>query len=825
MQDLRLAIRALRATPIVTAVAVLSLTLGIGANSAIFSLVNSLLLRPLPVADPQRLVMLSTGSGETEQYSYSVFEQVRRYGGAFDGAIAWSLGGKSVLAFGASTESVEHQFVSGDYFSTLGVQPLLGRAIGPADDVEGGGPGGPVVMISYGLWQRRFGGAASVVGTQVRVDRTTATIVGVTPADFFGLMVGRGFDITLPIKAQPLVQPATPLTDTMSWLTIMLRMKPSESLEAATRAIQAVQPQIKAAATPYDALEARSFLQAPFVLTPAGTGLSPLRGRFERPLVVILVVVALVLVIACANIANLMLARGTARRHELSVRVAIGASAWQLMRQLLAESVLLASTGAIAGVVFGSWASRVIVSRLSTSAAPVVLDPSLDWRVIAFTAATAGLTAVLFGAAPAYRAARVSPIDALKEQGRQATSGTIGGGLSGGLVVAQVALSLVLVIVAGLFVTTFERLVHAPLGLDRDRVLVVTVTAPTVPAVERNLLYHRLVKAVADVPGVAAAGGSLNPPIVGSLRGDLVYSEPGTEPRPDALRVSQGADVTPGWFAAYGMPLVAGRDFDEHDTVATRRVMVVNEAFVRQFLPDRNPIGHALAMTFRTAPFGDVPLGAWTIVGVVGDAVFRTVREPHAPTTYIALAQRDDPLLFTNFFITLRASAGSPALLSRSVSSALTGMNRDLGLALRPLAAQVDDTLAQDRVIALLSGFFGALALLLAAVGLYGVTAYAVARRRTEIGIRMALGAAPASVVRLVLWRVTLLVGLGVLAGAVVSLWASKLVASLLYGLEPRDPATLASAAVILAAVSAMAGCLPAWRASRIDPAEVLRES
>jgi putative ABC transport system permease protein len=259
--------------------------------------------------------------------------------------------------------------------------------------------------------------------------------------------------------------------------------------------------------------------------------------------------------------------------------------------------------------------------------------------------------------------------------------------------------------------------------------------------------------------------------------------------------------------------------------VETRRVMVVNEAFVRQFLPDRNPIGHALAMTFRIAPLGDVPLWTSTIVGVVGDAVYRSVREAHAPTTYRALAQRGDPLLFTNFFITLRASAGSPALLSRSVSTALTGVNRDLGLALRPLAAQVDDTLAQDRVIALLSGFFGALALLLAAVGLYGVTAYAVARRRTEIGIRMALGAAPSSVVRLVLSRVSLLVGIGVLVGGGVSLWASKFVASLLYGLEPRDPATLIGAAVTLAGVGVVAGWLPAWRASRIDPAEVLRES
>ncbi|HEV2983146.1 MAG TPA: ADOP family duplicated permease [Vicinamibacterales bacterium] len=825
MQDLRRAIRALRTTPVVSAVAILSLALGIGANTAIFSLVNSLLLRPLPVTDPQRLVMVSTEPGETEQYSHSVLDEIRRYGGAFDGAFAWSLGGKSILGFGATTETVEHQFVSGDYFLTLGVRPVLGRAIGPADDVDGGGPDGPVVMISYGLWRQRFGGSANVVGAKVRVDRTTATIVGVTPPDFFGLVVGRGFDITLPIRAQRLVQPATPLTDTMSWLTIMLRMKPSQSLDAATMALRAVQPQIREGATPYDILESRSFLKAPFMLTPAGAGLSPLRGRFERPLVMILVVVALMLVIACANIANLMLARGTARRHELSVRIALGASGWQLARQLLTESVVLAAIGAIAGVAFGAWASRAIVLRLSTSAAPVVLDPSLDWRVLTFTAVMAGATAVLFGAAPAHRAARVSPIEALKEQGRDATAGMMGSRLTSGLVITQVALSLVLVVVAGLFVTTFERLVHAPLGLDRDHVLVVTVTAPTVPAVERNVLYHRLVRAVADVPGVAASGGSLNPPIIGSLRGDLVFSEPGTEPRADALRVSQGADVTPGWFAAYGMPVSAGRDFDDHDTVGTRPVMVVNEAFVRHFFPDRNPIGHSLAMTFRTAPFGDIPLDTRTIVGVVGDAVYRTIREAHTPTTYRPLAQRDDPLLFTSFFITLRASGGSPVLLTRSVSAALTGMNRDLGLTFRPLAAQVDDMLAQDRVVAILSGFFGALALLLAAVGLYGVTAYAVARRRTEIGIRAALGAAPLDIFRLVLLRVALLVGAGVIIGAGVGVWASTLVGSLLYGLEPHDSRTLVGAVAVLAAVGAAAGWLPAWRASRTDPAEELRES
>jgi putative ABC transport system permease protein len=822
LQDFRLAIRSLRATPVVTGVALLSLALGIGANTAIFSLVNGLLLRPLPVKDPHRLVMVSTSPEVTKQYGYATFEQIRRHGEAFDGSLAWSLGGKSILTFGGATEAVEHHFVSGDYFATLGVRPLLGRTIQVTDDVAGGGPDGPVIVISYGLWQRRFGGAANVVGAHVTVDRSPATIVGIAPAEFFGPIVGSGFDIAVPIKVQPLVQPATPLTDDMGWLTIMLRMKPGQTIDAATAALRAVQPQIRDGALPKDIQEARSFLKQPFTLSPAGGGLSPLRSRFERPLMIMLAVVALVLLIACGNIANLLLARGAARRHELSVRVALGASRWDLTRQLLTESIVLAAIGAGAGVVFGGWASRAIVSQLSTSAAPVVLDPSLDWRVLMFTVATTVATALVVGAAPAVRATRVPPIDALKEQGRS-TASDGSSHFADALIIAQVALSLVLVIVAGLLVTTFQRLAHAPLGLDRDRVLVVTVTAPTVAATERNPFYHRLVRTVAALPGIAAAGGSFTPPIVGTLRGVFVVSEPGSDAPPDAQLISQAAEVTPGWFAAYGMPIREGRSVDDHDTLATTPVMVVNEAFVRRFLPRGNSIGKSLAITVRMG--GDFPLGTKTIVGVVGDAVYRVIREPLQPTIYFPLAQRSGPLLFTNFFITLRASAGAPAGLIPSVSSALIGVNRDLTLTFRPLATQVDESLAQDRLVATLSGVFGGLALLLAAVGLYGVTSYAVARRRAEIGIRAALGAAPGDIIRLVLKRAVLLVAIGLVVGTGLSLWASTFVASLLYGLHSRDPQVLTGAAVILAAVGAMSGWIPAWRASRIEPANVLRDA
>jgi predicted permease len=550
--------------------------------------------------------------------------------------------------------------------------------------------------------------------------------------------------------------------------------------------------------------------------------MTPLRRQFGRPLVTILVVVALVLVIACANIANLMLARSAGRRHELSIRVALGASRWRLARQFLVESLLLATIGTAPGVVLGAWASRSIVAQLSTPVTPVVLASSLDWRVLTFTGVVMILTTVIAGAAPALCATGAPPVGALKEQTRSLVGES--GLTSRGLIVAQVALSLVLVVAAGLFVRTFERLQRASLGFDRDRVLIVTVAAPTVVATERRVVYQRLVRAAADVPGVAAAGGSFNPPIVGTLIGEFVVAEPGVTPPPEADHISQVGETSPGWFSAYGTAVRGGRDFDDRDTLTSPPVMLVNESFVREFLPNQVPVGKPMAVTFRMPPFGDVLLGTKTIVGVVADSVYRTIREPRRPTIYFAMAQRPGPLLFTNFFIAVRASAGSPLLLTRSLTAALTAVNPDLTLTFRGLSDQVNDSLAQDRVVAMLSGFFGALALLLAGLGLYGVTAYAVSRRRTEIGLRMALGAAPSAIARLVLARVSWLVGLGVLVGAGLSMVASTFVANLLYGLGPRDPTTLIVAIVTLATVAALAAWLPALRASRLDPSEALRE-
>ena len=826
MQDLRLAIRALRAAPIVTAVAILSLALGIGANTAIFTLVDSLLLRTLPVRDPQQLALVTGGGiGPNNRFafSYATLDAIRQHGQAFDGTLAYNCCGKTTLTIGGDNQIVDRMWVSGDFFRTLGISALLGRTITPEDDVPGGGPNGPVVVISYRLWQQRFAGAAGIVGQSVTIERIPVAVIGVAPPDFFGVEVGRTVDLLLPIRIEPLILPAIPFDDNVSYLALMLRLKPGQSLATGTAALRAVQPQIRAAAMPHGpAARPGDFLNTPFTLTSAGAGVSPLRQQFQRPLVVMLMVVIFVLVIACANIANLMLARGVARRYELAMRLALGASRWRLVRQFLVESILIASIGTSMALVFAAWASRAIVAQLSTSPVEVVLNLSPDWRMALFTAGSLIATTLLFGVAPALHATQIAPQDVLKEHGPIAADRSR---LPHVLVVAQIALSLSLITVAGLFTRTFQHLAHVSLGLESDRILAITLTAPTVAAADRNPFYHRLVQAAAAVPGVAHAGGAiLPPPLYPPMQDQLFVSVPGTELQSETERISRSNFITPGWLAALGTSLRSGRDIDEHDTTATPKVIVVNEAFVRRFFPTGHAIGGRVNLTFRFGLNAASPLGSWTVIGVVSDAVFVSIREPVPPTLYFPIAQFDDPIQNTNFYMIVQASSGSPLSLVRPVAAALSALNHDLMLIFRPMTDQVHTSLAQDRLIAWLSGFFGVLALFLAALGLFGVTAYAVARRRTEIGIRMALGAEPAGVIRLVMSRVTVLIGAGVVIGAGVSLWASKFVAPLLYGLEPRDPATMIGAALVLSAVGVLAGWLPAWRASRTDPAEVLRE-
>jgi putative ABC transport system permease protein len=822
-QDLRYGVRVLARTPVFTAVTVLSLALGIGANSAIFSMVNGLLLRTLPVREPSRLVLLQGGS-----WTNPIWEQLRDRRAAFaEQATAWGTE-RFDLARGGQSEFVDGLYASGAYFETLGVRAILGRTFTPADDRRGGGPDGPVAVISYRWWQTQFGGAADVIGRPLSLNRARFTIVGVTPPGFLGPVVGRAFDVTVPLGTVDLFRdgPENAL-DSRSWwwLEIMLRLKPGQTIEGATRALRGLQPQIREATMPHDwrVQDLETYLRDGFTLVSAAAGPSELRKEYERPLLTLMAVVGLVLFIACANIANLLLARAAARRHELAMRRALGASGFRLARQLLAEGLLLSTAGAAIGLLFARWGTSLLVSQLSTFRAVVTLDVPLDWRVLAFTAGVTITTALVFGIAPALRAARVDPNDALKQQGRS-LSGDGRRGLATALVIAQVALSLVLVVAAGLFVRTFTALATVDTGFDRDPVLIVTVDAQhsRIEPADRVAFFERLRTAVAAVAGVAHAGAAFLTPASG-MGWNNSFEGLDAADLPERERVVWFNAVSAGYFKALGTVVLEGRDFTDADRAGSPRVAIVNQAFAQKYINGPSALGRVFT---REGPPGTQKT-PFEIVGVVEDAVYRSPRDGKPPTIYLALPQSSaasgEPVGPSVNIVVRAAGSGSPMLVSKSLADALARMEPSLSLTFRPLAEQFDALFVRERLVAVLSAFFGGLALLMAAIGLYGVTAYAVSCRRTEIGVRMALGADAARVVRLVLGRVAWLVGAGVAVGLVISLWASRFVTSLLYGLDARDATTLTSAAAVLAIVAALAAWLPARRAARIDPAEVLR--
>jgi putative ABC transport system permease protein len=641
------------------------------------------------------------------------------------------------------------------------------------------------------------------------------TIIGVTAPSFLGVEVGRPFDVAVPLQIEPLLRGDRSQLQRHR-LSVMVRLKPGQSTDAGSAVLRGLQAGIIGVTPEQMATLEPRLLREPFTLVAAAAGTSGangdprgLRQAYARPLLTIFAVVGLVLLIACVNIANLLLARATARQHELSVRLALGASRLRLARQLLIESLLLAGPGAALGLLVATWGGRALVSQLSTSVDAIGLDPAPDWRVLAFTVAASLLAALLFGSAPAWRATRATPMDVLKAQGRTAMSNAGAARLSNGLVILQMALSLVIVISATLFVGTFQRLVRLPLGFDRDRVLVVNVDIArtrTEPD-RRAAVFERFVDAVRTTPGVAAVGGSPWTPVDQGLR------------MADPRRHLAFNMITPGWFAAYGTGIRAGRDFTARDSAEAPAVVILNQAGARALMPGQSPIGRATTCPGRS---GSIPC---TVVGVVEDAVFDTQRQGMEPVAYLPLAQSAHFIGrgSTEFGLSVRPAAGAPMQLRRSIADALAAVDPAVSFAFRPLSEQVDAAIARERLLAALSGVFGLLALGLAAIGLYGVASDSTGRRTAEIGIRMALGAQRPAVIALVLRRSLGLTSAGLVLGLLGAAAVTRYLAGMLFGLSPLDPATFAGVSVLFAAVATFAAWLPARRASRIDPLAALR--
>jgi putative ABC transport system permease protein len=818
LQDTRLAVRTLVASPLVTAVAVLTLAVTIGASTAVFSVVNSLLLRSLPVADPERLVWVSSdyatdhGFRSGAGWTYEMWRGLQERAGFAAGALAWQ---SQTLALGDAgrADPVNGLYVSGEFFNVLGVHAQAGRLFRPDDDRPGRGTG-LAGVISHRLWQRRFNSAQEVVGSEILVNHVPVTVIGVAPPQFTGLEVGKAFDIALPFSAEPVIagKNAALFKSRQFTLLVMLRLRPGQSMESATQTLRGMQAQI----VPSDAPE---FAREPFTLVAAAGGAStPASAQqvYRQPLLLMLAGVGLVLVIACVNIANLLLARAIARRGEFSVRQALGASRWRLARGLLVESLLLAGAGSVLGLVLAHWMARAIVAL-----SPVALDPVLDWRVAGFVGAAAIVTLILSGVAPAWRATRVGAVESLRGTQRTLVGGR--GRLSDGLVVLQISLAIVTVVAAGLLVRTFTHLTRRPLGFDRDRVLVANVDLSRIPgdASGRIDLSQRLSESVSRAPGVERAAASIWTPLGG---GGLVTSLRPVGAAPESKPISMIKNmVSPDWLPVYGTDILEGRDFTAADAATAPPAAIVNQAYVRQFLAGR-------------AAVGEMTPDKRLIVGVAADAVFRSsqripgvsslaLREPVAPTMYVPLAQttREERPPSDSIRISVRSSGSSPATLAQAVGAALHAVDPRVTFEARTLADVVRESLGQERMTAWLAMSFGVVALLLAMLGLYGVTAYAVSRRQAEMGVRMALGATAGDVKRLVLYRAWALLFAGVIAGLAAATWLTRWLSSLLFGVAPVDLPTFLGLSAVLVAVGTIAALVPAHRASRVDPSVALR--
>jgi putative ABC transport system permease protein len=823
-RDLRYGARLLRLNPGFAAVAILSLALGIGANTAIFQLLDAVRIRTLPVADPQALVdvrITNAPHGRTGNFlsrvpslTYPLWEQLRDHQQAFSNLFAWSP--KTFeLASGGETRPAQGLWVSGGFFDTLGVSALAGRALTADDDRRG--CSAPAAVISYGFWQREYGGSPSAIGRSLMLDSHPYDIVGVAPASFFGVEVGRAFDVAVPLCAEPLSRGEySALEKRDVWfLGAMGRLKPGWTVDQATAHLAAISPPMFAATLPaYRPEDAKDYLTFKLGALPGGTGVSGLRRNYESPLWLLLATTALVLLIACANLANLMLARSTAREREIAVRLALGSARGRIVRQLLAESLLIAAIGAAAGGLLARWLSQFLVNFLTTDNTRIFVDLSPDWRVLGFTTSLAASTCLLFGLLPALRATAQAPGAAMKSGSRGTTDSRERFGVRRVLVVVQVALSLVLVVGALLFVRSLRNLMTLDAGFRQDGILVASLDfrRAGVPEGRRTALFEDITDRIRRLPGVADAAQAFVVPVSGSGWNNNIVID--GKKRKEKVNFNSVSDR---YFRTMGTPLLAGRDFDSRDTPAGPKAAIVTQSFARIFFDGQNPIGQRFQV--------DVPPGkpqpVYQIVGFAKDSKYGDLRDEFEPLVYFAAAQDEHP--DDSLQVVVRSSAPLTQVTG-SIGAALHEVSPAIIVQYQTMAVQLRNSLLRERLMATLSGFFGGLAALIAMIGLYGVMSYSVMRRRNEIGIRMALGADRHEVVRMVMREAAALLSAGLLVGVLSALAAARSARALLFGLQPHDPATLVMAAVALGLVALGASYVPALRASRLEPTVALRE-
>jgi predicted permease len=825
--DLRVALRGLRRSPLFAIVAILSLALGIGANTAIYSLIDQMLLRRLPVKNPDELVMLyqqGSHNGSNmglRMHSYPIYQEYQKRAAPLSEVIARRLVATSI-SVDNQTERIDAEMVSGNFFTMLGVGAAAGRVFNSQEDDQIYG-GHPVVVLGYDYWDRRFARDPAVVGKKILVNSYPMTIVGVSARGFAGVDPARSPALRVPLLMKAVVVPEWSWFELSSprtrWVQVFARLKPGYTVESAQAPLQVLFSQIRQyestleSAKNWSAYDREQFLKGTLHVERAAMGYSPLRNDFSTPLLVLMCMVGLVLPIACANVANLLIARAFARQREIAVRLSLGASHGQLVRQLLVESLLLSLAGGALGLLLAVWMTRGLISLIPSGNAPLLIRAEPDWRVLIFTFALTMVTGIVFGMLPALRASRPDTWGTLKD-----TVGAVAGSggslfLRKGLVAAQVALSFLLLFGAGLFVRSLDNLRTTDTGVELDNLLTFRLSPALSGYDDRQAVnfYQQLLERLRGAPGVksvAMAG-------VGILAGDEWDSTMGVE----GHQAKDGEDMqafmnalSPGYFETMGIPFLEGRDFRASDAKKEATVAIVNRRFAEHFFPGQSAVGRRIG--FGLGPEAKLDI---EIVGVAENSLYEGPREGVRRQVFLPNWGRNS----ASFYLRTASASSSAFNLIRNEVRALSDAMPVYEL--KTLESQLDETLLTDRMIAMLSAGFGLLATVLAAVGLYGVMAFVVTRRSKELGLRLALGAEPGLIIWLVMKEVLLLLVIGLAIGLPAAMALGTYVASQLYGIQPRDPSMAIATIVTLSLVSAAAGLIPARRASRIDPILALR--